>query len=170
MRANMSHPPTPIRRPRGPLLWFFRFPVLIYRLGLGPLMGGQLLLTTVGRRTGRPRRAGVDVMRHDPDTDTYYVMSGWGTRADWYRNLQADPALTVQVGRRTFPARATPLPEPEAADLTVDFVRRHRRYARIMLRLIGAKVGPSEDDIRSLASQIVILAIRPQPAQAPGPA
>ena len=105
--------------------WLLRAPVLVYRIGLGGLMPGRpmlgglmpghLMLTTVGRRSGRPRRVVVD-MWHDTTTDTYYVASGFGEHADWYRNLQANPEVGVQVGWRKLRARATTLPVEEAEE------------------------------------------------------
>ena len=62
-----------------------------------------LYLTTKGRRTGRPREIEIWFTR---DGDRYHVLAEHGERAQWVRNLRADPAVTVRVGRRTFPARA----------------------------------------------------------------
>lgn len=149
------------RRPGVFLRWFFRAPVMLYRVGLGGLMFGQLLLTTVGRKSGRPRRAVVDVLGHDAATDTYYVISAYGARSDWYRNLQATPAVRVQVRWRKFAARATTLPEKKAEEMVLDFWRRHRLYVRTMLRLIGLKAG-TEEEARATAAQMRLVAIRPE--------
>jgi deazaflavin-dependent oxidoreductase (nitroreductase family) len=126
----------------------------MYRIGLGGLMPGQLLLTTVGRKSGRPRQAVVDLLRHDAATDTYYVVSAYGARSDWYRNLEANPTLRVQVRGHKFPARATILPSEEAAEMLVDYWRRHRLYARATMRLVGLKAA-SEEEVR-------LVAIRPE--------
>ena len=87
--------------------WLLRAPVLVYRIGLGglmlgrPMLGGlmpgHLMLTTVGRRSGRPHRVVVD-MWQDTATDSYYVASGFGEHADWYRNLRANPEIRVAGG------------------------------------------------------------------------
>jgi hypothetical protein len=37
---------------------------MLYRIGLGRLMPGQVMLTTVGRKSGQPRRAVVDLLKH----------------------------------------------------------------------------------------------------------
>ena len=37
------------------------------------------------------------------------VMAGWGGRTDWRRNLEADPRVFVQAGRKEFEALAEPL-------------------------------------------------------------
>ena len=82
-----------------------------FRADGGKSMGNRplLLLTTTGRRTGRPRTS---PMMFVPDGDRYLVIaSNAGATADplWYRNLVADPAVTVEMPGRTFRARATPL-------------------------------------------------------------
>ena len=149
-------------RRSGPLLrWFFRAPVVLYRVGLGGLMPMQLMLTTVGRKSGQPRRAVVDVLRHDKATDTYYVVSAYGERSDWYRNLQANPAVQAQVRCRKFSARATTLPEEEAEEFLLDFWRRHRFYVRTMMRMIGLKVT-TEEEVRAVAAEMRVVAIRPE--------
>jgi deazaflavin-dependent oxidoreductase (nitroreductase family) len=59
-----------------------------------------LLLTTVGRKTGRPRTVPVYYLR---DGDNLVVASenfGLPTRSSWPQNLRANPLARVQVGRR----------------------------------------------------------------------
>jgi len=75
--------------------------VLLYRIGLGRLLGQRfLLLEHRGRRSGRLRRVVVEVVRRDPDRDAWIVASAWGERTQWYRNLLAQPEAMVQVGGR----------------------------------------------------------------------
>jgi deazaflavin-dependent oxidoreductase (nitroreductase family) len=140
---------------------FFRAPIMLYRIGLGGLMPMQLLITTVGRRSGQPRRAVVDVLRHGAATDTYYVVSAYGETSDWYRNLKANPAVCVQVRWRRFPARAAALPQDEAEELLVDYWRGHRLYARATMRLVGVKAA-SEEDVRAAAARLRVVAIKPE--------
>ena len=160
--AHVSTPDSALRRPGLLLRSFFRAPVLLYRIGLGGLMPMQLLLTTVGRKSGQPRRAAVDILGHDAATDTYYVVSAYGARSDWYRNLEANPALRAQVRWHRFPARATTLSDKEAGDLLLDFWRRHRLYARTMFRLIGLKLA-TDEDVLAAAAEMRIVAIQAQP-------
>jgi len=140
---------------------FFRAPIMLYRIGLGGLMPMQLLLTTVGRKSGQPRQAVVDVLRHDAATDTYYVVSAYGAQSDWYRNLQANPTVRAQVRWRRFPARATALPEEEGEAVLLDYWRRHRLYARVTMRLVGVKAA-NEEDVRAAAGQLRVVAMRPE--------
>ena len=65
---------------------------LAWRLGLPP--PGDALLETTGRRTGKPRRTPVcDGL----DGETFWLVAQRGHRADWVRNIQADPRVRVRV-------------------------------------------------------------------------
>ena len=96
----------------------------IYRLSGGRVIGRfygtrLLLLTTHGRRSGKPHTVPLAFI---PDEDGYIVgdgAAGWRTQPDWYRNLAADPSCEVQVGRRRFAARARS-PDPAGAQVYAD--------------------------------------------------
>ena len=60
-------------------------------------------LTTTGRRTGQPHRIEIWYARAG---DTLYLLAGGGRRSDWVRNLEAAPAVTVELGGTTSPASA----------------------------------------------------------------
>lgn len=66
-----------------------------------------LLLTTTGAVSGRRRATPLTYLL---DRDRYVVAAanaGAAANPDWYRNLVADPAVTVEVGTETFTATAT---------------------------------------------------------------
>jgi deazaflavin-dependent oxidoreductase (nitroreductase family) len=65
-----------------------------------------LILATTGRRTGIPRRT--CLIYGTAGEDFVVVASNGGADEDpaWFRNLQADPSVGVQVGGRRFTARA----------------------------------------------------------------
>jgi deazaflavin-dependent oxidoreductase (nitroreductase family) len=62
-----------------------------------------LYLTTIGRRSGRPRQIEIWFTRHE---GRYYLVAEHGLRAHWVRNLRADPRVRVRVGARRFRGRA----------------------------------------------------------------
>ena len=68
-----------------------------------------LLLTTVGRRSGRPRTSPMMYVRDDDRL--LVIASNAGATADplWYRNLLADPSVTVELPGERFTAQASPL-------------------------------------------------------------
>jgi deazaflavin-dependent oxidoreductase (nitroreductase family) len=72
-----------------------------------------LLLTTTGAKTGQLRTSPVTYLEGD---GRYYVFASKGgseTHPDWYRNLVADPAVSVEMGEEKFEATATVLPGAE---------------------------------------------------------
>ncbi len=60
-------------------------------------------LTTIGRRTGKPHEIEIWFAGRD---DTIYLLSGGGERADWVKNMRADPTVTVRIGDRHYKGRA----------------------------------------------------------------
>jgi deazaflavin-dependent oxidoreductase (nitroreductase family) len=85
----------------------------------GGVVGGELagmsllLLTTNDARNGRPRTTPVAYHRR---RDRYVIIAsnGGATRhPDWFRNLERDPNVTVEVGAETFPAGARILDNSE---------------------------------------------------------
>jgi deazaflavin-dependent oxidoreductase (nitroreductase family) len=75
----------------------FKMPLYAWRLGLAALMPPHFaLLTTRGRKTGLPRRTMVESNRIEGD---YYIFSAWGGQADWIKNIEAHPEVTLQVPR-----------------------------------------------------------------------
>ncbi|HSO95192.1 MAG TPA: nitroreductase family deazaflavin-dependent oxidoreductase [Acidimicrobiia bacterium] len=76
----------------------------------GPFEGAPMvLLTTTGAKTGKARTIPLVCL---PDGDRYIVFAskaGAPTNPDWYHNLVANPAVTVEVGRDRFDADAVVL-------------------------------------------------------------
>src|SRR5690625_2987558 len=65
-----------------------------------------LLLTTTGRRSGTSYTNPLIYREHGGDYLVVASKGGADAPPDWYRNLQANPEVTVQVKDERFPARA----------------------------------------------------------------
>lgn len=74
----------------------------------GPLAGHpMLIMTSTGASSGSPRRA---ILTWSRDGDDYVVAgTAGGSSKDpaWRHNIEHEPNVTVEVGNRTHPARAT---------------------------------------------------------------
>jgi deazaflavin-dependent oxidoreductase (nitroreductase family) len=97
---------------RGVRRLFLRTPAFIY---FGPIASALrwrcvLLLTTTGRTSGRPRRVTVSFL---PLDGSYVIFAGWGQRANWLRNVAAQPRVTVRVGHERFSAYARPVEDQQ---------------------------------------------------------
>jgi len=148
--------------PRGLARLAIRLPIWLYRLRLGWLLGDRfLMLTHIGRKTGQPHQTVLEVVRHDQATGDYIIASGWGERADWFRNIQKNPHVLVASGERRREAIAEQLPVAGAAEELCDYTRRHPHAVRALSRLmIGERLSGSVEDCRRLAERVPILMLR----------
>ncbi len=91
-----------------------------FRSNGGRVKGRQhpvILLTTTGARSGLPR---VTPLNFSVDGERLVVIASSGgsaTHPAWYRNLLADPVVTIEYGAETFRARASTAAEPERTRL-----------------------------------------------------
>ncbi len=154
-------------RPGRVLRAVFRAPVWLYDHGLGGLLGSRFLcLTHVGRRSGRRYRTVLEVIGHDRSSAEYLVIAGFGTKADWYRNIQATPAVEVLVGRHRFPPEYRVLPETEAVAAIADYERRNRWIRPVLVslltKLLGWRYDGSDTARHRLVRQLPIVALGPR--------
>ncbi|SKD27348.1 Deazaflavin-dependent nitroreductase [Mycobacteroides abscessus subsp. massiliense] len=107
---------------------------------LGPLGLSTLLLTTTGRKSGRPRVSPL-LYLHDCDRIAL-VGSNFGQEKHpaWTANLLADPRAKVTLAGQTIDVLATPLEGPERDDY-------YRRFES-MLEVYSAYKGRTGREIR----------------------
>lgn len=107
---------------------FVRAPIWLYRLHLGPLLGPRLLLLEhIGRKSGAKRYVVLEVIDH-PAPERYVVASGFGAKAQWFRNIRANPRVRVSAGSRfAAPAVARVLTQREADETLASYIARHPR-------------------------------------------
>jgi deazaflavin-dependent oxidoreductase (nitroreductase family) len=134
-------------------------PRIAYALGLGPVFGQVvLLLTTTGRKSGLAR---VTPLQYEEENGVIYVGAARGQKADWFRNLVADPHVEVQVGARRFYGLAEPITDPaRIADFLELRLRNHPRMVGAMLRADGVPAQPDRAQLERYAARIVLVAIR----------
>jgi deazaflavin-dependent oxidoreductase (nitroreductase family) len=64
---------------------------------------GWVLLTTTGRKSGLPREV---LLPCERTAEALFVISTYGTRSDWMRNLARDPRVRVTSGGWVLPGTA----------------------------------------------------------------
>ena len=147
------------------LRWFRRLNsflvVPLYRVRLLPLLGvGRviLLLTTRGRRTGKIRRTPLEYRVMD---GVIHVFSARGKRADWLRNMRADPeAVSVQVGFKEFRPVFELVDDDEKPNLFKSYVTEYPRAAKMLLGWDPGTDDPETADFSSLIRLIEIVRLR----------
>lgn len=151
-----------LKPPSGFTRFFLRVPILLYRLGLGWLLGERfLLLTHTGRTSGLPRSNVLGVVRADRESGAYLVLSGWGEKSDWVLNVTKTPQVSVQVGRRKFPARAERLSPEEAEQEVLDYARRHPKAAKTLAQIFGFDVSKGDAGYRAFGRTLPMFAFHP---------
>jgi deazaflavin-dependent oxidoreductase (nitroreductase family) len=146
--------------------WFlipmFKLPLLLYRLRLGWLLGTRfMMLTHVGRHSGKVRRTILAVLRFDATTKEIYAVSAW-KGSDWYSNIQASPALEVETAFvRYTPLQRTLSPE-EITTTFMEYRKKHAIFSRMMCRIPGWKWDSSYEEFLALARTLRGVAFAPK--------
>ena len=146
------------QKPTGMWKRLLHVPVLLFHWRLGFLMGERiLLLTHIGRVSGRTFQTPIEVVEYDLIRREYIVCSGTGPQADWYRNLQAHPAVEIQVGKKRWQPSQRFLSPEEAAERFARYEGRHRRTSAALLREMGNKYdGTDQDRTRMMAGMPMV--------------
>lgn len=122
--------------------WFVRAPIWLYRARLGFLFGSRLLmLEHVGRTSGQRRHVVLEVIAR-PKASRYVVASGFGTRAQWYRNVSANPRVRIYLGgRRPALATATVLTDEQGAGALAAYAGTQPRAWRTLKPVFETTLG-----------------------------
>jgi len=152
------------RRPSKALRFGLRLPIFLYRIKLGWLLGDRfLMLTHTGRKSGLPRQTVIEVVKHEKTTDTYYVVSGWGDKSDWYQNIRKAPQVTIRSGGRKFQTTAEFIPVEKAIDIVNTYAREHPVAFNELSRLfLGERMKPGSDAPERIARKMPMVAFHYQ--------
>ena len=127
---------------RKPVAWFLSktlhlIDTPLLRLTRGRISIGWgypvLLLTTTGAKTGRKRT--VTLLYIDRGDDEVAVIGSHFGRPDhpaWYHNLNADPACTVVIGRRNWPATSRLADSDERAEIWAQALHLYAGYDKYL--------------------------------------
>ncbi|MCI3272352.1 nitroreductase/quinone reductase family protein [Streptomyces cylindrosporus] len=91
----------------------------------------QTLLETTGRVSGQPRRTPVGGRRVG---DAFWLVSEFGDRSQYVRNIKADPRVRVRIRGRWYAGTAHLLPD----DDPIARLRALRSLNSVAVRAIGA--------------------------------
>lgn len=123
-----------------------RFLELIWRLHRGAyrLSGGRvggsllgmpvLLLTTTGRRSGKPQTRALTYLTEGRNFVVIASNGGARQHPAWFLNLQAQPAARVQVGRTMMDVRSREAHDTERERLWARMTSIQPSYARYQAR------------------------------------
>ena len=99
------------------------------RIG-GRFMGGApvLLLITIGRKSGERRTAPLLYIKEGNDYVIVASKGGMSTHPLWYRNIEANPNVEIEIGREKFKAHARRASDEEKRALWPKLVAMYPDY------------------------------------------
>ncbi|WP_371649734.1 nitroreductase family deazaflavin-dependent oxidoreductase [Streptomyces mirabilis] len=90
-----------------------------------------------GRVTGLDRRVVLEVVECKPADGSWIVASGFGPRADWYRNVRAEPKTVIQAGNHHHAVTAYFLTPDDGAENMADYAQRQPPTAQRLRTFMG---------------------------------
>ena len=111
----------------------------IQRISRGRLLGRVvgmpvLLLTTTGRRSGKPRTTPLTFLRDATDLVVIASNGGSDRTPDWCLNLERNPRAVVQIGAEKLAVTARTASAAERERLWVEVTAAYSGYARYQER------------------------------------
>ena len=148
--------------PTGLLRLLLRCPILCYRLHLGWVLGRRfLLLTHIGRKSGLPRQTVLEVVNYDSTRHRCIIASGWGEKAQWFRNIILNPDVEVILGTYTHHAKARRMDRDEAERELRDYAHRHPwSMKKLNKSMLGKPFQGQDEDFRQLAAQVPLVELK----------
>jgi deazaflavin-dependent oxidoreductase (nitroreductase family) len=121
------------------------------------------MLTHTGRKSGLPHQTVIEVVKHDKVTCTYYVVSGWGEKSDWYRNIRRTPQVNVHAGKRIFQTTAEFIPIEKAIKVVNDYAQKHPiAFNELSVVFFGERMKSVSDAPRRIAEKMPMVAFHYQ--------
>lgn len=149
------------KKPSGLTKLGFKVPVWMYRAHLGFLFGGRVFaIVHHGRKSGTRYVSGLEALvRKDGELFTF---SAWGTRADWFRNIEAGGIDELWDGRTRYSSAAFRVLEADEAFAILDgYETDHPRTAKSTLPRMLEGYDFSDEMRRELAESGTIVAFKP---------
>ena len=157
------------KRPSAFLKAFFEVPVWMYRIHLGFLFFGRIIVVVHrGRTSGARYESGLEVI--DRDGGELFVFAAWGTKSDWFRNIEAHGVEEMWDGSTRTAASFRVVTEEEAYGILSDYEEHHRTSAKFFFPRMYKGYDFTDVSRRGLAGSGVVVAFRPVVDDAQDPA
>jgi deazaflavin-dependent oxidoreductase (nitroreductase family) len=109
---------------------------------IGSWGGRVLILTTKGAKSGKTRHVPVMFFEFGGRRFVIASFAGSPTHPAWFKNLQRNPDVSVQVNGKRYNARATVLSSDERAKIWPQVIAQASRFADYEKKVGGAREIP----------------------------
>ena len=145
------------RRPSTLVKALFKVPVWMYQAHLGFLFFGSLIVIVHrGRKSGNRYVTGLEMI--DRRDDELFVLSLWGAKSDWYRNIEANGVDELWDGMKRTGASFRVVASDEAVGILSNTEKAHERLVRFFWPRMYPGYEFTDESRRALADSGVIVA------------
>lgn len=81
------------------------------------------MLEHKGRKSGQTRRTVLEVVASH--RDAVFVAAAWGSKAQWLKNVEADPRVAFHLGSKRYETLAEFVPKGEALSVMNEYALAH---------------------------------------------
>lgn len=138
--------------------FYKKAPVYGWRFGLGPIIGRYLMIITqINHRTGNPCNVSLEYFAIN---GIKYCANLFGVQSNWYRNLLANPRVTIQTSDGTEQMVAIPITQDDEIITVVEWLlNRNPKFGNNFLAELGTQ--PTRKEILSRKEDFVFLRFDP---------
>ncbi len=90
------------------------------------------------------------------------MTSGTGVKADWYRNIQASPAVAIWLGNHQYPVVQRFLPTEEAVEVMKGYEREHPKAAAKLESMMGVSHDETHESWMAMMETIPMIGFTPE--------
>lgn len=133
-------------------------PKFAWRFGLGPVVGRYIMiLTQIDHKTGNPTKTSTQFFEMN---GIKYVVNLFGVQSQWYRNVLANPRVSVQTSDGTEQMVAVPISQDEELITIMEWLlNRNPKFLASFLHEFG--VQPSRENILQHKNDFIFLRFDP---------
>ncbi|MEA1903285.1 MAG: nitroreductase family deazaflavin-dependent oxidoreductase [Actinomycetota bacterium] len=118
-----------------------------------------LMISHRGRKSGNLFFTVLEVAGRRPENREWIVTSGWGPKADWYRNLKAGTFEAVWIGSHRHDATVRFLEAEEAGQVMGEYETAHPKTAQALYKAMGVSYDGTDDGRVEMMNQIPMVAL-----------
>jgi deazaflavin-dependent oxidoreductase (nitroreductase family) len=112
----------------------------------------MIILHHTGRRSSEPRTTGLQQIYQDRDSGRYFVAAAYGPTSDWWRNIVANPQVTIEADGKLIEAVAAPVDSEEATVIMEAAIEEDPRLRDRAFKHAGVDVSDPDGIAKVLAA------------------
>lgn len=144
--------------------FLYSLPQWGWRFGLGPIIGRYIMIIThTGRKSGSPHQTAVE---YHTINGMKYVPCAFGIKSQWYRNILANPRVTIQTSEGSEHMLAKRVTEDnELVSVIETILSRNPTLMNWYLDSLG--ISPTRSEILANKENIIFLRFDPSSEATP---